>query len=72
MAPRNRYFIAEESAAMGDKYVIDANFHIYVAQGEGKPERKMIFTKGMVLEASDIPAGHTADDWVAKGLAKAV
>lgn len=54
------------------KYLIEANFHVYVSQGEGKPERKAVFTKGMVVEAADIPEGHTGDDWVAKGLAKAV
>jgi len=69
--PRNRNPIAEEPAAMG-KYLIESNFHVYVSQGEGKPERKATFTKGMVVEAADIPEGHTGDDWVAKGLAKAV
>jgi len=54
------------------KYLIESNFHVYVSQGEGKPERKATFTKGMVVEAADIPEGHTGDDWVAKGLAKAV
>lgn len=57
---------------MGDKYLIEANFHVYESRGEDKPEAKRAFTKGMVVEASDIPAGHTGDDWVAKGLAKAV
>ena len=56
---------------MGDKYIIALNFHVFVSQGEGKPERKQPFTKGQVIEENDIPAGQSADDWVAKGLATA-
>lgn len=63
--------IAGKPAAAGN-YLIEANFHVYVSQGEGKPDAKRAFSKGMVVEASDIPEGHTGDDWVAKGLAKAV
>lgn len=54
-----------------DKLIIEANFHVFVPTGEGKPERKATFTKGMVLEASDIPEGQSAEDWIAKVLAKA-
>lgn len=54
-----------------EKLIIEANFHVFVGQGAGKPEAKAVFTKGMVVEGSDIPEGHTADEWVAKGLAKA-
>ena len=56
---------------MGDKYIIALNFHVFVSQGEGKAERKQAFTKGQVIEENDIPAGQSADDWVAKGLATA-
>jgi hypothetical protein len=69
MPPRILNPIAEEPA-MGSKYIIEANFHVYVSE-DGKPERKAAFTKGMVVEAADIPQGQSADDWVAKGLAKA-
>lgn len=55
-----------------DKYLIEANFHVFVSQGEDKPEVKVAFTKGMVVEVDDIPKGQDAADWVAKGLAKAV
>ena len=71
MPPRILNPIAEETAAMGSKYIIEANFHVYVSEGDGKPERKAAFTKGMVVEAADIPQGQSADDWVVKGLAKA-
>lgn len=54
-----------------EKVIIDANFHIFVSQGEGKPEAKALFTKGMVVAADEIPEGHTAESWVEKGLAKA-
>ena len=70
MPPRNLNPIAEEPAIMG-KYLIEANFHVFVSQGDDKPERKASFTKGMVVEAADIPQGQSAADWVAKGLAKA-
>ena len=49
--------------------IIVANFHAFVPTGDGKPERKVTFTRGMVVEAANMPEGHTADDWVAKGLA---
>jgi len=35
-------------------------------------ERKVTFTKGMVVDAADIPEGQDADNWVAQGLAKTV
>ena len=53
------------------RVVIIANFHVFVAQGEGKVDRRVGFTKGMVVEADKIPEGQTTDDWIAKGLAKA-
>ena len=49
--------------------IIAANFHAFVPNGDGTPERKVTFTKGMVVEAANMPEGHTTDDWVAKGLA---
>lgn len=54
-----------------EKVIIEANFHVFVSQGEGKRELKVEFTKGMVVAADDIPEGHTAESWVEKGLAKA-
>lgn len=55
-----------------DKYLIEANFHVYVNQGEDQPEKQVDFSKGMIVEESDIPEGQSGKDWVAKGLAKAV
>lgn len=59
-----------------DKVLITANFHVFVGQGKNangtdKPSRRVAYTKGMVVEAADIPVDQTADDWVAKGLATA-
>lgn len=52
------------------KYLIEANFHIFLPPPqEGRPEPKVSFGKGQVIDESDIPEGHTGDDWVAKGLA---
>ena len=54
-----------------DKLIIEANFHVFVPQGEGLPERRVEFTRSMLVPVDEIPEGQTADDWVAKGLAKA-
>jgi hypothetical protein len=59
-----------------DKLIIAANFHLFVGQGQNadgtdKPARKVTFSKGMVVDANDIPEGQTAEDWVSKGLATA-
>lgn len=54
-----------------DKLIVEANFHVFVPQGEGLPERRVEFTRSMLVPVDDIPEGQTADDWVAKGLAKA-
>ncbi|NQW54296.1 MAG: hypothetical protein HQ465_23945 [Rhodospirillales bacterium] len=61
---------------MDDKLIIAATFHLFVGQGQNadgtdKPARRATYAKGMVIEAFEIPEGHTADDWVAKGLATA-
>ena len=53
------------------RVVIIANFHVFVSQGAGKTDRRVGFTKGMVVEGDKIPEGQTTDDWIAKGLAKA-
>ena len=63
---------APENRAAGTTVLIVASFHRYIAAGAGKPEAKRAFSNGMVVEASDIPDGHSGDEWVAKGLAKAV
>ncbi len=52
------------------KLQIIANFRVWVPDA-GK-DRKVEFTKGMVLDESAVPEGQTAEDWLAKGLAKAV
>jgi hypothetical protein len=54
-----------------DKLIVETSFHVFVPQGEGRPERRVEYRAGMLVEADDIPEGQTADDWVAKGLAKA-
>ena len=55
------------------KYLVLANFRIFIPQapvnGKPQPDLRRHFTKGMVL--TEIPAGHSADDWVAKGHVKA-
>ena len=54
-----------------DKLQIERSFLIWVHE-DGKPPRKVTFAKGQVLDAGDVPAGWSADDWIRDGLAKAV
>ncbi len=59
-----------------EKLIIAQTFHLFIRQGQhedgtDKPARRATFAKGMVIELDEIPEGHTADDWVAKGLATA-
>lgn len=53
------------------KLIIEANFHVFVPQGPGLAERRVEFRRSMLVAVDDIPEGQTADDWVAKWLAKA-
>ena len=52
---------------MDTKVQIVSTFHRFVGQGEGKPERKDTFPAGATVSASD----EDAQDWIAKGLARA-
>ena len=49
-----------------EKVLITANFHRYVPAGEGKPERKEVFSIGKTVEVEKDMAAH----WIANGLAK--
>lgn len=51
------------------KLIVTANFHVDIDQGEGKPAVRKLYSKGLVVEETDIPDGHTADGWIEKGLA---
>lgn len=58
------------------KYLINANFHVFVpvpegADGKPRPEAKKVFGRGQVIDESDIPDGQSAEDWISKGLATA-
>lgn len=55
-----------------DKLLILENFHVFIARAgdaEG-PETEAYFAKGMVVKVDDVPAGHSADGWIDKGLAR--
>lgn len=55
-----------------EKVLIVHTFHRFVAVGEGKPERKETFAKGITITVGE--NGVTADDaaqWIEKGLAQA-
>ena len=51
------------------QYLIVANFHVFLPAQEGKADTKRSFSKGQVIDESDIPDGQSGDDWVSKGLA---
>ncbi len=53
---------------MDTKIRIVSNFHRFVGQGDGKPERREAFVAGAVVDVSQ----EDADDWIARGLAEAV
>ena len=56
--------------------MIVENFHVDVEQGKDvagkeRPPIRKYFTKGMVIAVDQLPQGHSAQDWIDKGLAKA-
>lgn len=53
------------------KLVIAANFHVDIADPADpeKPPVRKAYGKGMVVDEGDLPDGHTAEDWLVKGLA---
>lgn len=53
---------------MTRKLLILAAFHRFVPTKDGEPEGKQKFTPGETVAVSD----EDADDWIAKGYAKAV
>lgn len=52
------------------KVKIAANFHVFVPK-DGR-DRRVAFTAGTAIGPDDMPAGHSMQDWVEKGLAVAV
>lgn len=55
------------------KLLITAKFHVFVDQGKGKREARFDYAPGMVVDAEDLPEGHTAEGesgWITKGLAR--
>lgn len=51
------------------RVIINENFHVFVSQGADKSDRRVAFTKGMVVDDTAIPDGQFAASWIAKGLA---
>lgn len=47
------------------KIKIVSSFHVFAPT-------KVAFTAGTVIDAGDIPAGQSAQDWVDKGLAEEI
>lgn len=54
------------------KVLIELNFHVFIPPHvESHPETKKTYSRGQVIDASDIPDGQSAEDWISKGLATA-
>lgn len=53
------------------RLLILENFSVYIPARDGQREEKCSFSKGMTPDADKLPAGQSAEDWIAKGLAKA-
>ena len=58
-----------------DKLLILANFKVDVpvernAENDVIRSKPVAYTKGMVIDAADVPEGQSADDWIEKGLAE--
>lgn len=50
------------------KVRITSSFHVFVpANGR---DRRVAFTAGSVIDAGDLPEGHTMLQWIEKGLAE--
>ncbi len=60
---------------MTDRILIVANFHVFVPSaddvGGRRRETRKAYSRGQVIEASDIPEGQSAEGWIAAGLATA-
>jgi hypothetical protein len=63
-----------------EKLLILENFAVDVPQGvhedgphvgKDKPPITRRYLKGVVVDASEVPEGQTAADWIEKGLARA-
>lgn len=51
------------------KLVILRNFSVRVIDRHGV-EHRIAYSRGMVVDATEVPAGQSAENWAAKGLAK--
>jgi hypothetical protein len=40
-------------------------------EGENKPDSRVQYSKGMVVDEANVPENQSADDWIAKELAEA-
>lgn len=65
---------------MDRKLLILQNFAVMVPTGtyesgqhagENKPDRRVPYSKGMVVNEADVPEKQSADDWIEKELAEA-
>lgn len=45
-------------------------FDVMEYRDESKPGKRFEYLPGMIVDRNDIPFGHTAEDWIAKELAR--
>ncbi len=60
---------------MTDRYLIIANFHVFVPNTDDvdgrRPEVRKGYSRGQVIEASDIPEDQDVNAWISEGLVTA-
>lgn len=49
-------------------YLVLHNFHVFAQAADGKDGPRTEYKRGMVIQASEIPAGHSAESFVERGL----
>ena len=53
------------------RLMILANFHVYTMGPGAERATRVEYLRGQQIAEADVPADHSADDWIAKGLAEA-
>lgn len=50
------------------RFLILANFHVYTLAPGAERATRVDYLRGQTITGGDVPADHSADDWIAKGL----
>ena len=52
------------------RFLILENFHVYTLAPGAERATRVGYLRGQVIAEADVPADHSGDDWIAKGLAE--